>query len=228
VQADGGQPDPPVPQVPQRLHGERPPGAGHLGRPRPGREQRLVVVQRPGPRHIGVAHRPPGPVQGLGQPLGGQVEGQPHQRHRLLVASEHGRPQPAREPDPLPRLHRRGRRPGVGRDQRRVGPVRRHPQHQRRPPLAVAGGQPDLERLPPGGAAEQAGRERAGVVDHQQVARLEQPGQLVEAVVADRPGGAVDGQQPDVVAAQAPGLRRGGRLQLRGEPEPDLAAHRCS
>ena len=93
------------------------------------------MVQRPGPRHIGVAHRPPGPVQGLGQPLPGRVEGQPDQRPGLLVAAEHGRPQPTGEPQPLPRRQRRRRRPGVGRHQRRVAPVPRHPQHQRRPAL---------------------------------------------------------------------------------------------
>ena len=59
--------------------------------------------------------------------------------------------------------------------------------------------------------ADEAGGEHPGVVQHQAVPGAEEPGQVVEVVVADGAGGLIQGQQPGAV----PLLQRGLGDQLR-------------
>ncbi len=67
--------------------------------------------------------------------------------------------------------------------------------------------------------AAHLGGQRAGVVDHQQVARQQQAGQVAESTVTDLPGGAPADQQPDAVPGQAARLGRVVRLELGGQGE---------
>ena len=67
----------------------------------------------------------------------------------------------------------------------------------------------------PAGRAD-LGRQRAGGVDHQQVAGQQQAGQVGEGVVTDLAGGAAADQQPHAVAGQAARLGRVVRLALGG------------
>jgi hypothetical protein len=60
----------------------------------------------------------------------------------------------------------------------------------------------------------QRGRQGRRRVDHEQVARIEQLGELGEAGVLELPGRAARNQEADVVASSAPDL--GGRARLGG------------
>ena len=68
-------------------------------------------------------------------------------------------------------------------------------------------------------AGPHLGGQRAGVVDHHQVARQQQAGQVAESTVTDLLGSAPADQQPDAVPGQAARLGRVVRLELGGQGE---------
>ena len=101
--------------------------------------------------------------------------------------------------------------------------LQRRDRHLARLDHPEAAGQPgrEVERdgaavRPPGG---QRGRQGRRVVRHQQVARLQEAGQVVEAGVGETVVAVVADQQPDLVAPEAARLGRLVRLQLGRQGE---------
>src|SRR5690606_12348500 len=75
----------------------------------------------------------------------------------------------------------------------------------------------------------QRGGHGPGIVDHQQIARPEVPGQVDELVVAAEPLAAVGDQEPHLVPGQTPGFKRYSDSDAYGKTEQDVhGPHRAS
>jgi hypothetical protein len=85
----------------------------------------------------------------------------------------------------------------------------------------------EVERRAVGTPRRERGGDRRGLVDHEQVARAQRAGQVVEAGVDERLRPARD-HQAHAVPRPPARLGRLGRLQRGREREGERAAHACA